>query len=214
MFDLGWDEMALIAVVALVVLGPKELPNALRTVSGLMKQARKLAGEFQSGVHEIIREAELEDAKKVITDLNKGSISGAIEKHLDADGEIKSALQKPTDETVNPAAIAETPAQEQLPSAAEADINPAVAAFAPGGSAHQLPAVEDGAALAGEMPLPAVEGDLKSTPIEDGPDDELRAAAVSSVSTPSPSESEWGAKLVSPDVSDKSNRETEKSKIS
>jgi sec-independent protein translocase protein TatB len=99
MFDLGWDEMLVIGVVALVVLGPKELPNALRTVSLLMKNARKLAGEFQSGVNEIIREADLEEARKKLTEvqsLNKNTIQNAIEKAVDPTGEMKSALQEAT----------------------------------------------------------------------------------------------------------------------
>jgi sec-independent protein translocase protein TatB len=99
MFDLGWDEMAIIAVLALVVLGPKELPNALRTVSMLMKNARKLAGEFQSGVNEIIREADLEEARKKLTEvssLNKNSIQNAIEKAVDPTGEMKTALKDAT----------------------------------------------------------------------------------------------------------------------
>lgn len=188
MFDLGWDEMALIAVVALVVLGPKELPNALRTVSGLMRQARKLANEFQSGVHQIIREAELEDAKKAIADLNKGTISEAIEKHIDAGGEIKDALKAPTDEPVNPAAINEAPAAAiAAPSAAsESEVNPAVAAFAPGGSATRLPDIDDAPAaqLAGGD-APVIEGDPRETPVEGAPenrqDDELRQAAASTL---------------------------------
>jgi sec-independent protein translocase protein TatB len=94
MFDLGWDEMAVIAVLALVVLGPKELPNALRTVSMLMKNARKLAGEFQSGVNEIIREADLEDARKKLAEVNKNSIKDAITKTVDPTGEMKTALQE------------------------------------------------------------------------------------------------------------------------
>jgi sec-independent protein translocase protein TatB len=94
MFDLSWGEMGIIAVVALVVLGPKELPNALRTVSALMKNARKLAGEFQSGVNEIIREADLEDARKKLAEVNKNSIQDAITKAVDPTGEMKSALQE------------------------------------------------------------------------------------------------------------------------
>lgn len=97
MFDLSWGEMGIIAVVALVVLGPKELPNALRTVSGLMKNARKLAGEFQSGVNEIIREADLEDARKKLQEvqsLNKNQIKSAIEKAVDPTGEVKTALSE------------------------------------------------------------------------------------------------------------------------
>src|SRR3954466_1397722 len=110
MFDLSWGEMGIIAVVALVVLGPKELPNALRTMSGLMKNARKLAGEFQSGVNEIIREADLEEARKKLQEvqsLNKNSIQNAIEKAVDPTGEMKSALQEATN--VDPTGPAKPP---------------------------------------------------------------------------------------------------------
>jgi sec-independent protein translocase protein TatB len=92
MFDLGWGELLVVGVVALVVLGPKELPNALRTVSNLTRTARKLAGEFQSGINEIVREAELEDARKAAQSISKGSISQAIDKAVDPGGEMKSAV--------------------------------------------------------------------------------------------------------------------------
>jgi sec-independent protein translocase protein TatB len=113
MFDLGWDEMAVIAVVALVVLGPKELPNALRTVMSLTKAARKLAGEFQSGVNEIVREADLEDTKKKLTELqsiSKNSIQKAVEKAVDPTGEIKTAMK--VEET--PPAVAAAPKVEAV----------------------------------------------------------------------------------------------------
>jgi sec-independent protein translocase protein TatB len=166
MFDLGWDEMALIAVVALVVLGPKELPNALRTVSGLMKQARKLAGEFQSGMNEIIREAELEEAKKAVQDFStKGAIASAIEKTVDPAGELKSAFQKPEDDdksvTTQVGTTAGTISAGTVPAGAvEAEVNPAVAAFGPNGSAHIRPDVEE----EGESPIAATA--LRETPIE------------------------------------------------
>ena len=92
MFDLGWGELLVVGVVALVVLGPKELPNALRTVSNLTKTARKLANEFQSGVNEIVREAELDEARKAAQSISKGSISQAIEKVVDPTGEMKSTV--------------------------------------------------------------------------------------------------------------------------
>lgn len=117
MFDLSWGEMGIIAVVALVVLGPKELPNALRTMSMLMKNARKLAGEFQSGVNEIIREADLEDARKKLQEvqsLNKNQIKNAIEKAVDPTGEVKTALSDvdPTGPAKTETKPAETPAIE------------------------------------------------------------------------------------------------------
>ena len=92
MFDLGWGELLVVGAVALVVLGPKELPNALRTITNLTKSARRLAGEFQSGINEIVREAELEDARKAAQSMTKGSISKAIEKAVDPTGEMKSSV--------------------------------------------------------------------------------------------------------------------------
>jgi sec-independent protein translocase protein TatB len=92
MFDLGWGELLIVGAVALVVLGPKELPNALRAVTNLTKSARRLAGEFQSGINEIVREAELEDARKTAQSMTKGSISKAIEKAVDPTGEMKSSV--------------------------------------------------------------------------------------------------------------------------
>lgn len=92
MFDLGWSELLVVGAVALVVLGPKELPNALRTITNLTKSARRLAGEFQSGVNEIVREAELEDARKAAQSMTRGSISQAIEKTVDPTGEMKSTV--------------------------------------------------------------------------------------------------------------------------
>ena len=117
MFDLSWGEMGIIAVVALVVLGPKELPNALRTVSGLMKNARKLAGEFQSGVNEIIREADLDEARKKLQEvqsLNKNQIKNVIEKAVDPTGEMKTALSDvdPTGPARTETKPAEVPAIE------------------------------------------------------------------------------------------------------
>jgi sec-independent protein translocase protein TatB len=114
MFDLSWGHMAIIAVVALLVLGPKELPNALRTASQWMRTARKLAGEFQSGVNEIIREADLDDARKQLQGLNTQTIQKHIENTVDPTGELKSSLtvEEPAAESSAPsipAPAAETP---------------------------------------------------------------------------------------------------------
>lgn len=110
MFDLGWSEMGVVAVVALIVLGPKELPNALRTVTHLMKNARRLANEFQSGVNEIVREADLEDARRLAQGVSKGSISKAIEKVVDPAGEMKQAVNAAETAAKAPSVVAENPA--------------------------------------------------------------------------------------------------------
>ncbi|MDB5615994.1 Sec-independent protein translocase protein TatB [Tardiphaga sp.] len=69
MFDIGWSELVVIAVVALIAIGPKELPGVLRMVGQWMGKARKMAGEFQGQFNEAMREAEMEDVKKAFDDV-------------------------------------------------------------------------------------------------------------------------------------------------
>jgi len=68
MFDIGWSELVVIAVVALIAIGPKELPGVLRMVGQWMGKARKMAAEFQGQFNEAMREAELADLKKTFDD--------------------------------------------------------------------------------------------------------------------------------------------------
>jgi sec-independent protein translocase protein TatB len=75
MFDLGWGKIIIIAVIALVVIGPKELPAVLRTVGQWMGKVRRMAAEFQGQFQEAMREAEMADLKKsidAITDATRG----------------------------------------------------------------------------------------------------------------------------------------------
>jgi sec-independent protein translocase protein TatB len=92
MLNIGWGEMAVIAVVTLIVVGPKELPNVLRTGAHWMRQIRKMSREFQSGVDSLVREAELEDAKKIVTSAKQGTIKRQIETAIDPTGEVKRSL--------------------------------------------------------------------------------------------------------------------------
>jgi sec-independent protein translocase protein TatB len=91
MFDLGWSEILIIGAVALVVIGPKELPNALKTFAYWMKQARKMAREFHSGVDDMIRQAELDDARKAVEDARR-NIGKQIENSVDPTGDVKRTL--------------------------------------------------------------------------------------------------------------------------
>ena len=75
MFDIGWSELLVIAVVALIVIGPKELPAVLRTVGQWTTKIRRMAGEFQSQFQEALREAEMADLKKHADDLNNAARS-------------------------------------------------------------------------------------------------------------------------------------------
>ena len=69
MFDFGSGELLVIGVVALVVIGPKELPGVLRTVGKTVARMRRMAGEFQGQFQDALREAELHDAMKSVSDI-------------------------------------------------------------------------------------------------------------------------------------------------
>ena len=64
MFDVGFDELLMIAVIAIVVIGPKDLPMALRTAGRWIGKVRRVSNHFRSGIESMIREAELEDMEK------------------------------------------------------------------------------------------------------------------------------------------------------
>ena len=90
MFDIGWQELFIVAVLALIVVGPKDLPQAIRTITTWIRKARMMARDFQSGVNEMVREAELDDIKNTLTkptDLKK-----SITDTIDPDGELSKGL--------------------------------------------------------------------------------------------------------------------------
>jgi sec-independent protein translocase protein TatB len=87
MFDIGWSELVVIAVVALIAIGPKELPGVLRMVGQWMGKARKMAAEFQGQFQEAMREAEMADLKKTFDEV-KEAASGL------ASNNIMTSLQK------------------------------------------------------------------------------------------------------------------------
>ncbi|MFC7052973.1 Sec-independent protein translocase protein TatB [Hansschlegelia quercus] len=77
MFDIAWSEFLVVAVVALVVVGPKDLPALLRTVGKTVATLRRMAGDFQSQFNEALKEAELDELQRDITGLkNKASTFG------------------------------------------------------------------------------------------------------------------------------------------
>jgi sec-independent protein translocase protein TatB len=91
MFDIGWSELLLIGVVALIAIGPKELPGALRTLGQWMGKVRRMASEFQNQFHEAMREAELADLKKEVDEMATKAQSYA---HFDPIDDIRKDLEK------------------------------------------------------------------------------------------------------------------------
>jgi sec-independent protein translocase protein TatB len=107
MFDFAWSEIVLIGAVALIAIGPKDMPAAIRTVSGMIKKARRMAAEFQTHVDEMVREADLGDVKKAFTDIRNLDLTSTLEKHVDPDRSIRNTFAEnpfePTYPTASPA---------------------------------------------------------------------------------------------------------------
>jgi len=96
MFDIGWGELVVIGIVALIAIGPKELPTVLRTLGQYMGKIRRMAGEFQSQFQEAMREAEMAELKKQAEDL-KSSVSDIanFDPMANTQKEIERALEIP-----------------------------------------------------------------------------------------------------------------------
>jgi sec-independent protein translocase protein TatB len=104
MFDFAWSEILVIGAVALIAIGPKDMPAAIRTVSGMVKKARRMAAEFQTHVDEMVREADLGDVKKAFNDIRNLDLAGALEKHVDPDRSIRDTFADNPFEPKTPAA--------------------------------------------------------------------------------------------------------------
>ncbi len=108
MFDFAWSEIVLIGAVALIAIGPKDMPAAIRTVSNMIKKARRMAAEFQTHVDEMVREADLGDVKKAFTDIRNLDLTSTLEKHIDPDRSIRNTFAdnpfEPTYPTASPVA--------------------------------------------------------------------------------------------------------------
>lgn len=95
MFDIAWTEIGLIGIVALIVIGPKDLPVAIKAVSQMVKKARKMAGEFQTHVDEMMRDANMSDVRDTFNDIRRMDIKGKILNAVDGDGTIRKNIADP-----------------------------------------------------------------------------------------------------------------------
>lgn len=102
MFDIGWQELFIVGLIAIIVIGPKELPRVLRTVTLAVRKVRGMARDFQDGIDELAREADLDDLRKDLEksatgdlDEEMGSILDPARELEDSVKEIGSALDAP-----------------------------------------------------------------------------------------------------------------------
>ena len=94
MFDFGWQEFLVIAFVLVLVVGPKDLPKVLKTVTKYIRNMRQMASEFHRGIENMADEADLKDS---FNELNNNNIDKTIQSHLDPDNEVTKALQQAKD---------------------------------------------------------------------------------------------------------------------
>lgn len=138
MFDIGWSELLVIGIVALVVIGPKELPGVLRGIGQMMSKVRRMASEFQGQFNEAMREAELDDLRKQAEKLNmtvnplEGMKDAVTKPFEDVAKDLQAPLDAPKTETpasapapvpmddIKPAERAPVPSPEQKPSGGSA----------------------------------------------------------------------------------------------
>jgi sec-independent protein translocase protein TatB len=155
MFDFAWSELALIAVVAMVFIGPKDMPVAIRSVTAWIKKARRMAAEFQTHVDEMVREADLSEVRASINEIRNFDVRGEIERTIDADGSIRSTFASNPFETTTPAVtsveeiavsepVIEAPAPVEEPVVAAEPCKPLAPAFVPPNLLHPTTEAEAG----------------------------------------------------------------------
>ena len=116
MFDIGWSELLIIGIVALIVIGPKELPGALRTLGQWMTKIRRMASEFQGQFQDAMREAELAELKKEMDDMAaKAQSYGQFDPLEDVRKDVEKSMELPSLDaptSTTPTEVATTPTPE------------------------------------------------------------------------------------------------------
>jgi sec-independent protein translocase protein TatB len=162
LFDLSMTELMLIGVVALVVIGPKDLPKALRVAGFWVKKARTLSREFQSSVDQMIREAELDEMRQELKKASEIDLDKEFRNTIDPTGSLAESLKPPelpkfsdADLPAAPATAPESPTPAAIESQASTSPTPATAA-----SLHDAPAdpLEDEPPLSNHTVTPAQAG--------------------------------------------------------
>jgi len=192
MFDIAWGEFVVIAVVALIVIGPKELPAVLRAIGQWTTKIRRMAAEFQGQFQEALREAEMADLKKEVDNLNdaaKGFTSQfddplnlkeatkwepksdtaqpdtAKSDDTKSDGTKPDDAAKSADAPPQLAPVTPEPGEEAFPVAAE---HPAVAQMSPPTLSSPAGGGANGGGAADAAPAPPVTPPTAQPPLPEG----------------------------------------------
>ena len=95
LLDFGWSELMLIGIVALVFIGPKDLPKALRVAGFWVRKARTLSREFQSSVEQMVREAELDEVRQELKKASEIDLDKEFRQAVDPTGTLAESLKPP-----------------------------------------------------------------------------------------------------------------------
>ncbi len=152
MFEVGWTEMLVIAVVMIVVVGPKDLPRMLRTIGKMTAKMRGMAGDFQRQFNDALKEAELDDVKKSVQSLRDMNPVNQIKKELNPFEKAAADIRSGLDQAMKP-----KPA-------------PAPTAASPTAVAEAAEPIKTGAAnLPGEKPAEPANGVPEAAPVAEVP---------------------------------------------
>jgi sec-independent protein translocase protein TatB len=203
MFDFAWSEIALVGIVALLVIGPKDLPEAIRGIARGIAKLRRMASEFQGQADELVREANLDEVRNSINEIRNFNVRDQLTKAVDADGSIRKAfsedpLKADYSPPYTPPAVTEPEASTAAvegasvpPGSAEPPRAPAAPAFIP--PAFVPPAPVSGTpasearpsdALAPEAPLELAAAPPAPTPAFVPPSEEPAPVPISTVPVP------------------------------
>ena len=131
MFDIGWQELFVLAVLAIIVIGPKDLPRAIKTITQWIKKARGMARDLQDGIDDMVREADLDDIKQQANKMIGDDMdpTGTIARELDMSDEQRDwskaveDLKDATDPNRKPETLAETDNTPAVSDAADMEID-------------------------------------------------------------------------------------------
>jgi sec-independent protein translocase protein TatB len=161
MFDIGWSEMAVILLVALIVIGPKDLPRVARTMGRWAAKGRAMAREFQTALEDMAREAELDKVKNEIEKAGRTNVGKTIEKTIDPTGELSKAF--------DPKTISDKSSAGDKPNGGQLKAPPSEASAPEPAAAKAVPAPAPAAATAPAKPASARSAPVKASPTRSPP---------------------------------------------
>ena len=157
MFDIGWQELFIVAVLAIIVIGPKDLPRVMRTVGSVVRKARGMASEFQSSLEDMAREADLDEARKELDAVSGMDIRRQLEETIDPTGDFADDLDMGDIQSDLDTSIREAMAPSDSIAAGAQQPEPPAVPDEPPAVPDEPPAVPDAPPTAPDEP-PAIAG--------------------------------------------------------